>query len=77
MSESSENIDFLDELRRYYEARPFSAFDVLTTSGDRYAVSDPSQLAFGFDAIVLALPKTGIQIVRKNQITALHIHEPV
>ena len=72
-----EQIDFEDELRRYYEAQPFVPFDIMTGSGDRYEVRERSQLAFGHIAIVLVLPRTGIQIVRKSQITAIHVHEPV
>ena len=73
-----EQIDFLDELRRYARAIPFIPFDIVTTSGDRYEVHESLQIAVaGSDAVVLVLPKTGIQVVRKNQITALHVHEPI
>ena len=72
-----EQIDFEDELRRCYKSLPFHPFEVITASGDRYQVEDPSQVAFGHSAIVLVLPRTGIQIVRKSQITAVHVHEPV
>ena len=72
-----EQIDFDEELRRCYKAQPFHPFDVVTASGDRYRVEDPSQVAFGHSAIVVVLPRAGVQIVRKNQITAVHIHEPV
>ena len=79
MSEENppERIDFEGELRRCYEARPFIPFEIVTASGDRYAVQDHSQIAFGHSAIVLVLPKTGIQIIRKSQIMAIHEHEPV
>ena len=72
-----EQIDFEDELRRAYKAQPFWPFDLMTASGDRYEIRDPSEIAFGHTAIVLVLPRTGIQVVRKNQITAIHVHEPV
>ena len=72
-----EQIEFLEELRRYHERRPFQPFDVLTTSGDKYAVQDAAQFAIGHSAVVLVLPRTGVQIVRLSQITALHVHEPV
>jgi hypothetical protein len=72
-----ERIDFEDEMRRCANAIPFVPFDIVTTSGDRYAVSERLQLAMAGTAIVLVLPKTGIQVLRKNQITALHVHEPV
>jgi len=78
MSEDQpEQIDFLEELRRYHENRPFIPFDILTTSGERYQVQEPVQFALGHSAVVLVLPKTGVQIVRMSQITAMHVHEPV
>ncbi|HZL35657.1 MAG TPA: hypothetical protein VFC78_10135 [Tepidisphaeraceae bacterium] len=72
-----EQIDFDEELRRYARADPFVPFDLLTASGDRYEIRESLQFAMGYNAVVLVLPKTGIQVVRKNQITAIHVHEPV
>jgi hypothetical protein len=71
-----ERIHFDDEMRRCATATPFVPFDIVTTSGVRYEVRQQLQLAMGANAVVLVLPKTGLQIVRKNQIAALHIHEP-
>jgi hypothetical protein len=72
-----EQIDFEDELKRRYKAQPFHAFEIVTSSGERYDVEDPSRLAFGHTAVVLVLPKAGIQVIRKSQITAIHLHETV
>jgi hypothetical protein len=78
MSEDEpERLNFEEELRRYAEARPFVPFDIMTTSGERYEVREPLQLAMGHSAVVLVLPKSGIQLIRKSQITAVHVHEPV
>jgi len=71
-----EGIDFEDELRRYWRKDPFVPFDIVVTSGDRYGITDPGQIAFGTNAIIIALRKTGIQMIRKNQIVAVHLHEP-
>jgi hypothetical protein len=71
-----EQINFGDELRRYGESIPFVPFDIVTSSGERYEVQERLQFALGNTAVVLVLPRTGVQIIRKNQITALHIHEP-
>jgi hypothetical protein len=71
-----ERIDFEEELRRYWRKDPFVPFDIVTTSGDRYHITDPGLIAFGSNAIIVALRSTGIQLVRKNQIVALHVHEP-
>jgi hypothetical protein len=72
-----EQIDFLEELYRYHEARPFMPFDLMTTSGEKYEIREMAQFALGHSAVVLVLPKTGVQIIRTSQITALHVHEPV
>jgi hypothetical protein len=71
-----EQIDFEEELRRYWRKDPFIPFDIVTTSGDRYHISDPGLIAFGSNVIIVALRSTGIQLVRKNQIAAIHVHEP-
>ena len=71
----SENIDFEDELRRYWRQEPFVPFDIVVTSGDRYAIGQPEQLAFGGNVVVVVLPRTGIRFFRKNQIVAVHVHE--
>jgi hypothetical protein len=76
MAERPEQINFEDELRRYAESIPFVPFEILTSSGERYEVQERLQFAMGNTAVVLVLPKTGIQLIRKNQITALHVHEP-
>jgi hypothetical protein len=71
-----EQIDFEEELRRYWRKDPFIPFDIVTTSGDRYHIPDPGLIAFGSNVIIIALRSTGIQLVRKNQIAAVHVHEP-
>jgi hypothetical protein len=71
-----EEIRFLDELRRNYDANPFVPFDVVTTSGDKYEVRERANIAFGADCAVVVLPRTGICVVRSNQISAIHVHEP-
>jgi hypothetical protein len=72
-----EQISFDDELRKYVLAVPFVSFEIVTTSGDRYEITDNVQVAIGTTTIGAMLPKTGFQLIRKNQITALHVHEPV
>ncbi len=72
-----EQINFEDELGRYARAVPFVPFEIITASGDKYEVRESLQLAVGNTAIVLVLPKTGIQVIRKNQITAVHVLEPI
>jgi hypothetical protein len=69
-------IDFEDELRRYARAEPFQPFDIVTASGAEYRVTDSLQLAFGQNALVFVSPKSGIQMIRKAHIAAVHVHEP-
>lgn len=70
-----ERIEFDAELKRYYEARPFVSFDIVTSSGHEYRIDEPNQVAFGANAIVVVQPRTGVWIIRKNQISALHVHD--
>jgi len=75
MAEGYEEINFEDELRKYARAEPFTPFDIVVTSGDRYEITNPLQLAIGGNTVVVVLPRTGIQFFRKNQIVAVHVHE--
>lgn len=70
-----EEINFEDELRRHRDAEPFTPFGIVVTSGDRYSITDPWQMAMGGNTVVAVLPKTGIRFFRKNQIVAVHVHE--
>jgi hypothetical protein len=71
-----EEINFEDELRRCLRADPFVPFDIVVTSGDRYEITNDEQVALGGNTVVVVLPKTGIRFFRKNQIVAVHVHEP-
>jgi hypothetical protein len=71
-----EQLHFEDELRRCSRAEPFVPFDIILTSGDRYEITHWEQLAFGENMIVVVQPRTGIRFFRKNQIVAVHVHEP-
>ena len=72
-----EQIKFDAELRKYARADPFLPFDILTTSRTTIGVTDSIQIAVGESTVVVVLPRTGTQLIRKNQIVALHLHEPV
>jgi hypothetical protein len=71
-----EEINFEDELRRCLRADPFVPFNIVVTSGDRYEVTTDEQVALGGNTVVVVLPTTGIRFFRKNQIVAVHVHEP-
>ena len=71
-----ERISFDDELRKAARAVPFVPFEIVTTSGERYEITDSVEVAVGYSTLVVVLPKTGVQMIRKNQIVAIHTHEP-
>ena len=70
-----EQISFEEELRKYVLAVPFVPFDIITTSGDRYEITDNVQVAIGGSTVGVMLPRTGFQLIRKSQIVALHVRE--
>jgi len=74
--DGQEEINFQEELRKYAKAEPFLPFEIVVTCGGRYLITDPWQLAIGGNTVVVVLPKTGIRFFRKNQIVAVHVHEP-
>lgn len=69
--------NFEQKLRNIARADPFVPFEIVTSSGEHYEVSDSLQIAMGSTAVVLVLSKTGIRTVRMNTITAVHVHEPI
>ena len=71
-----ERINFDEELRKAARAVPFVPFDIVTTSGEKYEITDSVEIAVGYSTAVVVLPKTGVQMIRKNQIVAVHTHEP-
>jgi hypothetical protein len=74
MSEQ-EQINFEDELRKLGTADPFTPFEIIVTSGDRYEVTQQLQMAIGGNSVIVLLPKRGMQMFRKNQIVAVHTLE--
>jgi hypothetical protein len=70
-----QQISFDDELRKLVRASPFIPFVIVTASGDRYEITDSVQAAVGSSTVGVFLARTGWQLIRKNQITAIHVHE--
>ena len=73
---AKEPLRFDEELRHYLEADPFHDVEIVTTSGDRYQITDRWQVAFGQNSIVVIPGGFGTRIIRKNQIVAIHVQEP-
>jgi hypothetical protein len=70
-----EQISFDDELRKYLLAVPFVPFDIMTTSGERIAITDNLQAAVNSSTVGVFLPKYGFHLIRKNQIVSVQVHE--
>jgi len=65
-----------DELRRMLRQDPFHPFVLKLTSGDRYEVNDPFQVAINEGYIFFVHPKKGSSYIRKNQLVAIDAAEP-
>jgi hypothetical protein len=70
-----EQVGFEDELKSYLRAQPFHPIEIVMASGDRYEILDPWMVAITAGAIFVHT-RIGTQMIRKNQITAVHVHEP-
>jgi len=70
-----ERIEFEEELRRYGRADPFSPFEIILTSGDRVLINNSDHLAFTSNSVIIAEPKVGLRVFRKNQIVGFQVHE--
>jgi hypothetical protein len=70
-----EQISFEEELRKLARAVPFSPFEIATTSGEKYEINDSMEIAIGTSTVIVVLPRTGVQMIRKNQIVAVHTTE--
>ena len=71
-----EEISFEEEILRLLDDEPFAPFTIVLTSGDRYEVTDPHQVALGGSVVVYVPPRGGISFIRKNQIVAVQSHQP-
>jgi hypothetical protein len=69
----AEQIGLRDELIRLLDEEPFSPFQIVMSSGDRFKVSDPHSVAVGRD-VICVLPRTGASsFLRFNQVNALRV----
>jgi hypothetical protein len=71
-----EDIDFEGELKKALDREPFNPVTIVLTSGGRYEISDPWQVAIGASTVIVLPPRSPHVIFRKNQIVAVEIHEP-
>ncbi len=71
----AETINFNDEIERILDREPFFPFTIIVSSGDRYEVTDPHQLAMGDSVIVLV--RSTLAFFRKNQVVGVEATGPV
>ena len=63
---------FDDTIRELQRQEPFSPFNIVMASGDKYLIDDPYMMVNGPAEIFYAVPRSGkIVRLRKNQIVAL------
>ena len=73
----SEDVNIKDEILKYMDAEPFHPFTIVMTSGDRYEVTEPHQIAVG-QSVIVVLPRGSTHsLLRQNQISSIDVHEPV
>lgn len=72
----SEAINFNDEIDRLLDRDPFVPFTIILSSGDRYEVTGPRQVAMGENVIVVCPPKSTMSFFRKNQVVGVDVAEP-
>jgi|HubBroStandDraft_1064217.scaffolds.fasta_scaffold2785046_1 hypothetical protein len=67
----AEDLGFEDELNSRINRDPFEPFEMIISSGDRFAIDGRVQVAVGRGTITLFHPRSGVTIIRKNQLVAL------
>ena len=71
-----EELRLEDELNDLLEREPFVPFTVVVSSGDRYRVTSPRQVALGENIIVIVPLQSTHAFFRKNQIVGVEVEEP-
>jgi hypothetical protein len=67
----------LDKLRDHLRHKPFQPFRIVTSSGDRYEVLSPNEVAIAQTYVFYAFPRSDRSAnIRVNQIVALETLEP-
>jgi hypothetical protein len=75
MSEREE-IKIVEEIGRYVQAHPFIPFSIVLTSGDRYEITAPLQVAVGKSIVIVVPEGERHSVLRQNQIAAIDVHAP-
>ena len=70
-----EQINSDEEIDGLLAREPFVPFSIVLTSGDRYGVTSPRQVAIGGNTVVVMRPRRGISFFRKSQMVAVDVPE--
>ena len=72
----AEEIGITGEIERALDRGPFQPFSIVATSGDRYEVSGPHQVAVGTQVVIILPPDSTSIYLRTNQIAAVELAAP-
>ena len=72
----AEDLRFDEELNHLLDRDPFVPFTIIVTSGDRYRITGPRQVALGENLVVIVPPRSTMSFFRKNQVVGIEIEEP-
>lgn len=70
-----EELTWEGELRHLRRQEPFVPFVLITTSGDRYEVTNPEMVAVGKNLVFYAPLTAGSTYIRTNQMVAVEVAE--
>jgi hypothetical protein len=66
----------IEDLKEFLDREPFAAFRIVVSSGDRYEVTSPYQIAIGRTQLDYYFPRSDRKaVVRMNQIVAFENSE--
>jgi hypothetical protein len=66
----------IDQLQQHLDREPFQPFRIVTTSGDRYDVTDPHEVAIAKTYLFYAYPRSDRSAhIRLSQVVALETVE--
>ncbi len=67
----------LEQIKEHLDRDPFQPFRIITTSGDRYDVLEPHELAIAETYLFYCFPRSDRSAhIRMNQIVALESLQP-
>jgi hypothetical protein len=71
-----DELDFVDEIRRYLDRRPLIPFVIVMQSGERYEITGKHQVALGRKAIDIVPPRETHVFFPSHKISSVEVLEP-